>query len=277
MLTCDTCAKTFVYQAAMDNHVCAYFCEVCCLSFHNRQGYQRHVNTKKHKKRANGDDTCELNINVDNYIHDGVCVVCEHTFASDVKKCVMMRHCASHNISESVALNLKRMRDSSPSVVKIQNTTNNNTTHNTTNNIMNNIVIFGNEDFSYIKKDALLEALQTKDAIPKLCQLMRNNPHHPENRNVKVTDIARKKVKIFTEDGWKPANPVDTFNNMIMESSDMLDKHTQSGVDNDYGYYHEKIDAITDKAHELDMAKDKGEDTGWGKECRNDIMLQFVE
>jgi len=143
------------------------------------------------------------------------------------------------------------------------------------NNITNNIVIFGDEDFSYINKDALMDALKTKDVLPKLCKIMRNNPNHPENRNVKVTDVSRGKVKVYTQNGWECSNQVDTFNEMIMEASDILDTKTESGSGK-YAIYHNKIDIITDNVHDLDMAKDNGKDTNWGKDSRRNIMMEFV-
>jgi len=140
-------------------------------------------------------------------------------------------------------------------------------------NITNNIVIFGNEDFSYINNIDIKEALQTKNVIPRLCKLMRRNPNHPENRNIRVTDLSRGRTQVFTESGWEPTQPIDTFNNMIMEASDILDNKSQQMNNLEL----QKVDQITDNVHELDMAIDKGGDTQWGKQNRREIMLEFVD
>ena len=204
-------------------------------------------------------------------------MVCGHTFVNEDTHIMKVNHCLSHNISGEDAKVLKELKTKSKSEEspRVQQTINNTYTDCqiiTNNNI---IVFYGNEDFSYIQPDELMDVLTTKDAIPRLCRLMRNNPNHPENRNVKVTDMSRRKVKIFKDGVWESVNSVDTFNNMIMEASDILDTQTESGSGK-FEYFHEKIDGITDKVHELDLARDKGSDTEWGKESRRDIMLQFV-
>ena len=104
---------------------------------------------------------------------------------------------------------------------------------------------------------------------------MRNNKNHPEYRNIKVTDFARGKTRIFTESGWIPAQPVDTFNNMIMEASDILDNKMSQKECNMLQI--NKVNVITDNVHELDLAIDKGYDTQWGKDNRKSIMMEFVD
>ena len=75
----------------------------------------------------------------------------------------------------------------------------------------------------------------------------------------------------------EPVQPIDAFNNMINEASGILDNKTYE----EKNYYAqpdlEKVDEITDKVHELDMAQWQGRDTKWGQENRRAIMLEFVE
>ena len=157
------------------------------------------------------------------------------------------------------------------------NITNNNITNNITNNTTNNIVIFGNEDFSYISKKDIQEALRTKNVLPQICRLMRRNPNHPQNKNIKVTDYSRGKTRIFGQYGWEPAQPIDTFNNMISEASGILDNKTYEDQKEYTRPDLEKVDEITDKVHELDMAHWQGKDPRWGQENRRAIMLEFVD
>lgn len=226
MFRCELCTKEFKSKSNYEKHQCVWYCEQCCIAFHFKHVYKRHLTTLKHKKAADTIDTNE-------------------------------QSGASINITNNT------------------NTTHitNNITHNTT----NNIVIFGNEDFSYINKSDIQEALKTKNVLPKLCRLMRRNPDHPENRNIKVTDFSRGKTRIFGQYGWEPVQPIDAFNNLISEASGMLDHKTCTEK---YDYTQpdlEKVDEITDKVHELDMAQWQGKDTKWGQENRRAIMLEFVE
>ena len=211
--------------------------EICCEIFNFKHVYKRHLNSKKHK---NAIQSKEQNT--------------EQTKEQSENK-------------------------ESDDIVKQLITNNNNITNNIniTNNTTNNIVIFGNEDFSYISKKDIQEALRTKNVLPRLCRLMRRNPSHPENRNIKVTDFSRGKTRIFGQFGWEPVQPIDTFNDMITEASGMLDNKTYEEKQNYNQPDLEKVDEITDKVHELDMAQWQGKDTKWGQENRRAIMLEFVD
>ena len=264
------------------------FCEVCCIAFVDKRAYNRHIKTNKHQRclevghheekyecaQCKQTFTTKQNMNrhlkrccVQKYISNGECLICKKN-VKDISN--LTKHISYHKKSigdGNIDAFLERTRVP-PCII------NNNTINNTINNNFN-IVIYGNEDFSYIDKNALEEALQTKDVLPKLCKMMRNNPNRPENRNIKVTDYSRGKVKVYTENGWETAHPIDTFNNMIIEASDILDTKTTSGA-GDFESYYDKVDGITDNVHNMDLAKDKGVDTVWAKDNRRNIMLQFV-
>lgn len=260
-LKCDICDKVFNMLSKRESHVCVWYCIECCKSFHYKHVYKRHMDSihGEHKRVIkNTSNECEY---------------CNKSFSTisnknkHEKKCkenpnISVQHPTVNNITNNIT-----------------NTNNNinNITNNITNNTTNNIVIFGNEDFSYISKKDIQEALRTKNVLPRLCKLMRRNPNHPENRNIKVTDFSRGKTRIFGQYGWEPAQPIDTFNNMINEASGILDNKT---YDDKIEYSQpdlEKVDEITDKVHELDMAHWQGRDTRWGQENRRAIMLEFVE
>ncbi len=298
MYECNICSKTYISHACYKKHKCVWYCISCCKSYHKKYLYMNHMQSALHKKNTENknslDEKIQCNIcnkyflnrsnlnkhiknciDIDDFLYQNRCVVCEHKFDDSEDYESKIKHIKFHKISPEKAKILKKTLEQGD--YQIVNVTNNNniTNNNITNNITNNIVIYGNEDFSYINKDLLENALKTVDVIPRLCKLMRNNPKHPENRNIKVTDYSRNKIRIFTKNGWEQAESVDTLNDMIMEASDILDTKTESGSGN-YEYYHMKVDGITDKVHELDMAKDKGEDTIWAKDCRRNITLQFI-
>ena len=260
------------------------FCEFCCIAFNDKRAYNKHIKTKKHKRclelggyhekyecpKCKQTFTTKQNLNrhseqccLDKYISNDVCLICK-------------KHISKiNNLTKHINYHKKAIGDENIDVILAKTKSciiNNN--NNTINNNFN-IVIYGNEDFSYIDQKALEDALQTRDVLPKLCKMMRNNPNRPENRNVKVTDFSRGKVKIYTEHGWEIAHPVDTFNNMIIEASDIIDTQTMSGT-GPYEQYYDKVDTLTDNVHNMDIAKDKGTDTFWAKDNRRNIMLQFV-
>ena len=232
MYSCELCARSFKSKSNFEKHQCMWYCEQCCIAFHFKHVYKRHLTTLKHKKMVHGEQPPLM-----------------HERGGSI-------HITHHNTN---------------------NTNNTQITNNITHNTTNNIVIFGNEDFSYINKKDIQEALRTKNVLPKLCRLMRRNPDHPENRNIKVTDFSRGKTRIFGQYGWEPVQPIDAFNNLISEASGILDNQTHIEKCAYTQPDLEKVDEITDKVHELDMAQWQGRDTKWGQENRRAIMLEFVE
>lgn len=285
MYDCNQCLNQFLDENDFENHECIWFCELCCCTFKTKQMYTKHMQSKKHiqnktiiqcencekvfaslQSKRNHFKTCQK-YSIQKYVYDDKCIVCKQS-VKGYSKYETICHIKKHKgvDDDNLRLLMDGLKD------KVNHVTYNNFNINITNN--NNIVIFGNEDFSYINKHDIQEALKTKNALPRLCRLMRRNPHHPENRNIKVTDFARGKTQVFTENGWEPAQPIDTFNNLIMEASDILDNKSQENKLNPIELA--KVDTITDNVHELDMAVDRGSDTQWGKESRREIMMEFV-
>ena len=86
--------------------------------------------------------------------------------------------------------------------------------------------------------------------------------------------LLKREGQSLSENGWETAHPIDTFNNMIIEASDILNQDDKWG--RDFESYYDKVDGITDNVHNMDLAKDKGVDTVWAKDNRRNIMLQFV-
>ena len=296
MKICSVCKNEFDTVDDLETHKCIWFCECCCLSFHKKQIFERHMKSSRHKQNVAIDSNdlqcnfcskvlatrqsknrhtskCKLNKDLSKYLVHNKCIICQRdmSISSHIEKC---KHINEHNITDE---NVNILRDSLSNHL--------NTTHNTVyninnpsncniGNVTNNIVIFGNEDFSHINQSDIQQALKTKSVLPTLCRLMRSNTLYPENRNIKVTDFSRGKTQVFTEHGWEKAQPIDTFNNMIMEASDILDYKSN---DNNLNFVElNKVESITDNVHELDMALDRGEDTVWGKTNRREIMMEFV-
>lgn len=256
MYICKHCNNEFIQKDDYNSHQCIWYCEYCCSTFTSKQNFKNHQTTSRHIKNVNN-------------INDLQCSHCSKIFSSKQSRNVHILKCKLNKMQNANITNNITNNDNS--------VTNNLNNCSITNNITNNIVIYGNEDFSYIDKNAIQDALRTKNVLPRLCRLMRRNPNHPENRNIKVTDFSRGKTRIFTQRGWEPAQPIDTFNNMITEASEMLDNKTYEEKNKYDDSDISKVGELTDKVHELDMAQWQGKDTRWGQENRRAIMLEFVE
>ena len=75
-------------------------------------------------------------------------------------------------------------------------------------NIINN---FGSENIEYITTKVFQKLLNTPThAIPKLIELKHFDSKHPENHNVKITNIHDKYAKIYKDKQWLTKNKKDS-------------------------------------------------------------------
>ena len=98
----------------------------------------------------------------------------------------------------------------------------------TNNNITNNIQIngFGSEDTSYITEkmlDGLL--IYPGTMVPNLVALTHFNKDHPENKNLKITNVKSKYVKIYSDGKWILQNKEDVIDNIMNSNYIVLDDH----------------------------------------------------
>ena len=86
------------------------------------------------------------------------------------------------------------------------------------NNTMNNIQInnYGSENIDYIT-DKVFKKLLTKpmSAITRLIELKHFHPEHPENHNVKITNIHDKYAKIYQDRKWLIKHKKDVVEDLV--------------------------------------------------------------
>ena len=103
------------------------------------------------------------------------------------------------------------------------NTTNNidnSSTNNTTNNITNiTINAFGYENDDYITKNFLVECVKDGyEGVPNLIKKLHNDPNHPENHNIKITDMRLKEIKVMGENGeWLTKDRKETVEQRVYD------------------------------------------------------------
>tara|TARA_Y100001970_G_scaffold294100_1_gene446849 strand:+ start:14052 stop:14783 length:732 start_codon:yes stop_codon:yes gene_type:complete len=98
----------------------------------------------------------------------------------------------------------------------------------TTNNITNNIQIngFGSENTSYITEKMLDNLLVYPGTmVPQLVALTHFNKNHPENKNLKITNIKSKYVKVYSDGKWILQNKEDVIDNIMNSNYVVLDEH----------------------------------------------------
>ena len=82
----------------------------------------------------------------------------------------------------------------------------------------NNIQInnYGNEKIDYITDKVFMKLLSTPlSAIPKLIELKHFNPKHPENHNIKITNIHDKFAKIYKDNKWLISHKKDVILDLV--------------------------------------------------------------
>tara|TARA_E500000178_G_C17018667_1_gene754279 strand:+ start:1092 stop:1952 length:861 start_codon:yes stop_codon:yes gene_type:complete len=90
------------------------------------------------------------------------------------------------------------------------------TINNATNQKIININTFGKENLDYLTEKVFLKLLNTPfNAIPKLIELKHFNPKHPENNNVKITNIHDKYAKVYKDKNWITTHKKEVINDMI--------------------------------------------------------------
>ena len=96
------------------------------------------------------------------------------------------------------------------SKMKSQITINNSNNSNNNNNNNIQILNFGKEDIDYISEKKIKKLLLSPaTAIPNLLKQIHFHPKHPENHNVKLTNLHDKYAKIFKNKSWETINKED--------------------------------------------------------------------
>uniref|UniRef100_A0A6C0ITH7 Uncharacterized protein n=1 Tax=viral metagenome TaxID=1070528 RepID=A0A6C0ITH7_9ZZZZ len=104
-------------------------------------------------------------------------------------------------------------------ILKTKNISNiSNKTNNINKGIVNNIVInnYGSENIDYITFSRFVKLLETPlSAISKLIELKYFNEKHPENHNIKITNIHDKFAKIYKDKKWLVSNKKDIIQELV--------------------------------------------------------------
>jgi hypothetical protein len=112
----------------------------------------------------------------------------------------------------------EHLRKTNDTLLKINKQMNKTTiSNNTNNNITNNITlnVYGNEDFRYIANDLLTSFhLNPYESIPRLVGLIHFNPKHPENHNIRWTNINKNRIQRFEKKGWTNRDKKDVIRDL---------------------------------------------------------------
>ena len=94
-------------------------------------------------------------------------------------------------------------------------------------NSNNTIIInnFGNENLSYIDKDLLQKlVIPPYPAIVKLNEIIHCNEEHPENNNIKISNINGKFLQVYENNAWVHKAKQEIIPAIVDKSYDMIDE-----------------------------------------------------
>jgi len=221
------------------------FCSICNISCRDKYSFQKHCKSARHLTNSNDHTVgfdCEYCGKKYQYkqsmkFHQNTCkeylksVSMQTNYTTDLSTLDKRQLIERINQSEKDAKirDLENQLKISQLETKIANnnskTTNNNTTNNidnssTTNNITNiTINAFGYENDDYITKTFLVECVKDGyEGVPNLIKKLHNDPDHPENHNIKITDRRLKEIKVMGENGeWLTKDRKETVEQRVYD------------------------------------------------------------
>jgi len=202
-------------------------CSYCNKLFTRKSSLQRHINSR----------CSAAKINKDQYVNDEIKILKEN----------------NDKLTLQVEQLINKMALLEPKT--INNISNKNKTNNINKGIVNNIVInnYGSENIDYITFSRFVKLLETPlSAISKLIELKHFNGKHPENHNIKITNIHDKFAKIYKDKKWLVSNKKDIIQDLVEngyadfeEFKDLNEEELTNKIKERYGkmekYYTENL------------------------------------
>ena len=240
-----------------------YECKMCGISTNLKANFERHLNTKKHKKNEkvyglkteiipkspsklphktsqnltkNLTKPHKTSQNLTNPHNSEVleCEFCHKTFSrADNLNRHIKNYCSKKNDNMSykeLFLETKKQLQEEKEEFKKQIELLLTKVGNTTNHINNtqNIQLnsYGNEDLSHITDTLKTQMLKIPyGMIPKMIEAVHFNKEKPENKNIAFTNKKDNKIKIFCGNKWVYKDKDKTINDLIDGKYFILDSH----------------------------------------------------
>ena len=216
---CKLCDRNFNTKYDLDRHInkknkcndeTSYKCKYCKRYFRSNQYLKLHNEKCEEKKE---------DIKINNDIKNAIKSIIESEENIEIKCLLLSKY--KLNLSESdIKILLSSKIDNNGKIDYIYTninstkeaqilTNSNNTISNSNNNNTTNIQInqFGKEDISYLDNDYFKKILKTDRNLENSLITLTKDIHlrldHPENRNIKVTNLNNKYATIYNNGKWR--------------------------------------------------------------------------
>ena len=224
-----------------------FTCQICNYSTKIKCNYIKHLNTKKHKKRLyelEENDTINkksikmtpndpaMTPNDPKIKKKFRCDYCNTTFSTKAHKRRHEMHKCKNEDNPERNNTIKKLEDEKKELYnyidklinKVGNTTNNNTINN--NNINIHLNNFGEEDISHLTTQIMTALIKGPcKMIQNAIKFIHFNDSKPENKNICITNVKSKHIKVFKNNKWCYQNKHEAIENIIDKNYNILDDH----------------------------------------------------
>lgn len=241
-------------------------CQRCGAEFSNKQNLKKHVNKKTICKPLLEDLTREKLIEMNELIKKKVLPICKycdaeftnrHNKSRHEKKCfdAFMKDVETKKIFKEQTDMILELREQIKELGKqvIQNAKNNikGNQNNVANGNNNKIIVvhnYGCENKDYISREKIIKILNGNDPIPKLMKLVHFNSKHPENHNIKLTNINNKYCKVKRNDHWRHLQKKKFIPELMRDNRDFIEeKLKEDEVEDPVLERFDKVDDLVEK------------------------------
>ena len=207
-----------------------YWCKYCETVFKRNQNLQNHFNICKEKK---DDVRClEIRLDINYYPKNKNKYECRFCHSNSTTSSHLNRHLTTCKAKQEYREHLKKLikKETATTINNITNniTNNNNTINNNTqiNNL--NIVVnpIGKENLDYITTKTIKKLRDTYTSndvfVAKMIELIHANEDHPENQNIKYTNLRSNTAKVKYKDTFEFMNVDTAVNEMVKNFADSI-------------------------------------------------------
>ena len=227
-----------------------YNCELCNYSTKFKADYKKHLNTKKHQGKINGQNgkisilgdmsTNEHKMSTNEHKraqneHKYSCNYCETQFTTMAnKRRHELHYCKNHDRKMDYQKLYKKAEKEKKELYKkldILLDKVGNTTINNTQNIQLNS--YGQEDLAHITNNMMTDFVKLPyGMIPKMIEAVHFNEQKPENKNIAFTNKKDNRIKVYSNDKWIYKDKDDIINDLIDGKYFVLDNHYDKVCEN---------------------------------------------
>jgi len=255
-----------------------YTCDICCFYSKQKNDYNRHLKTKKHKnnlsnlkenmvmttndhKMTTNDHKMTTNDHkMTTKKHKYSCDFCDSTFSSKPHKRRHELHFCKENtsiMSNKIQTLEKEKKKLEKEIIKLIDKVG--TVNNTTNNTNNIIVVnnYGKENTDYLSVEKIKKLLNRPyDSVQELIKMLHFDVNHPENHNVKITNKKEPYALVWNNPIWELRKKKSVVKDLVDKGYMMIDT-THDNIDETNNKYIKFQDNFEDNSSNI---KDKIEE-----------------